>query len=80
MEITALDALRAGVAYLVDEDGHRLKGTPEEQLLIGACWAHLRDGSNGQWHVHALREASELNDPRILDMLQPFPDAGTKNA
>ncbi|MBC6988538.1 hypothetical protein [Hymenobacter sp. BT491] len=73
MEITALNALRTGAAYLVDEDGKRLRGTPEEQLQTGACWAHLRDGDTGEWHVHALRQASELEGAGILAMLQPFP-------
>lgn len=71
--VTGLDALRHGAAYLVDEDGHRLLGTAEEQLQLGPCWAHLRDGATGQWHVHPLHQASELNTPQILAMLQPFP-------
>jgi hypothetical protein len=73
MAPTALEALRAGAAYFVDEDGHRLPGLPEEQLLMGACWAHLRDGSTGTWHVVQMQQASELAQPAILAMLLPFP-------
>ncbi len=63
-----------GAAYLVDENGQRLTGAPEQQLLAGECWAHLRDGSSGQWHVHKLREAAQLGTPRLLEMLLPFPE------
>lgn len=75
MIATAIQALQSGAAYLVDENGARLSGSPAEQLEVGTCWAHLRDGSTGQWHVHQFSHASELNTPRILEMLLPFPTA-----
>lgn len=79
-EITAADAIRAGVLYLVDEDGNRLTGTPEEQLLAGQCWAHLRDGATGEWYVHPFKQAAYLNDPSILSIVLPFPESNNENA
>ena len=74
MKPTALAALHHGAAYLVDEHGHRLPGTAEDQLAWpGVCWAHLRDGATGQWHVHELHTAAALDNPHILEMLLPFP-------
>ncbi|MDF7810474.1 hypothetical protein [Hymenobacter sp. YC55] len=79
-QVTAVEAMHAGVLYLVDEHGQRLTTSFEEQLQSGKCWAHLRDGATGQWHVHEFSQAAELNETRILEMLQPFPQSVSPNA
>lgn len=66
--------MRAGVLYLVDDHGRKLTMPFEEQMLLGPVTAHLYDMEARKWYVHNFCQATELNEPRILQMLIPLPN------
>lgn len=59
-------SIAAGTLRLVDEHGQPLALL---DALDHRCWAHLRDASNDQVHVHEFASGRELVEPQYLELL-----------